>query len=634
MWSDNESDVDLLRASHIARAVVRLVKTPSLLPTSIGVYGDWGSGKSTVLRMVLSDLKKEPEILPIWFNGWLFEGYQDARSALMGSILDALKGRIAKDESRFKKAKNKVAKLAKRVDILRVSSTAFRYGLPVLLGQPHLALASVGVDLVKLLKDNAKDLNADDLRKVLAAAPAADEIRRSVSTFREEFAGLLKDLDLEGVAIIIDDLDRCLPPTIIETLEAIKLFLFVPQTAFIIGADERLIRHAVRQRFPELPGPEAEVGRDYLEKLIQIPITIPQLSGAEVESYTSLLFAQRHVDSATFAALLEKIAKERAAEVSRPAFDIGVLRAVLPDGKLEQALQEDLDLGRQITLVLTPGLSGSPRRTKRFLNAVLLRLEMAKDRGLTLSRQVLAKLLVLEYIRAPFFRQLAALQAADGRPQALVDVEKAARASGRNEWPSTEKEQARPSESVTTSFELSAWLADPWAVSWLASDPTLEGVDLRPYFHVARPRDMRFESAGPALSPTAEDVLAGLLGTDEVAIKYATTRLRDLDSADAAAVFDRIALRLGRAEKPESDACQKRLIEITKVHPTLAPSLIPVFKELTDTKIATATPMLLLEAVKGTSIAASFKPLLSTWSHSSLATLAKVATNALSRLGD
>ncbi|MEO6324278.1 MAG: P-loop NTPase fold protein, partial [Thermoanaerobaculia bacterium] len=103
MWSDNESDVDLLRASHIARAVVRLVTTPTLLPTSIGVYGDWGSGKSTVLKMVLDDLKKHPKVLPIWFNGWLFEGYQDARSALMGSILDALKSRKVKDETKIEK---------------------------------------------------------------------------------------------------------------------------------------------------------------------------------------------------------------------------------------------------------------------------------------------------------------------------------------------------------------------------------------------------------------------------------------------------------------------------------------------------------------------------------------------------
>ncbi len=144
MWSDNESDVDLLRASYIARAVVRLVKTPVLLPISIGVYGDWGSGKSTVLRMVFDYLNKDSKILAIWFNGWLFEGYEGARAALMGSILDAVKSRIAKDKSKFTKAEEKVVKLAKRVDILRVGGAAVRYGLPLLLGQPHLTAVSAG----------------------------------------------------------------------------------------------------------------------------------------------------------------------------------------------------------------------------------------------------------------------------------------------------------------------------------------------------------------------------------------------------------------------------------------------------------------------------------------------------------
>ena len=102
---------------------------------------------------------------------------------------------------------------------------------------------------------------------------------------------MLKEANITRLVITIDDLDRCSPETIIPTLEAIKLFLFVPKTAFIIGADEELVRYAVRRRFPELPGDRREVGRDYLEKLIQFPIRIPALGRAEVESYMGLLFA-------------------------------------------------------------------------------------------------------------------------------------------------------------------------------------------------------------------------------------------------------------------------------------------------------------------------------------------------------
>lgn len=116
------------------------------------------------------------------------------------------------------------------------------------------------------------------------------ETRRQIQNFRSDFEELLKESSVTRLVITIDDLDRCSPDTIIPTLEAIKLFLFVPRAAFIIGADEKLVVYAVRSRFPELPGDRREVGRDYLEKLIQFPIRIPALGRAEVESYLGILF--------------------------------------------------------------------------------------------------------------------------------------------------------------------------------------------------------------------------------------------------------------------------------------------------------------------------------------------------------
>jgi hypothetical protein len=59
--------------------------------------------------------------------------------------------------------------------------------------------------------------------------------------------------------------------------------------------------------------------------------------------------------------------------------------------------------------IRTPGLGGNPRRTKRFLNTLLLRLTLGQDRGLALQRQILAKLMLLEYLRPEFFKQLARL---------------------------------------------------------------------------------------------------------------------------------------------------------------------------------------------------------------------------------
>src|SRR5690606_18923670 len=99
MWSDNEASIDLLRFKSLASIVTQVVKTESLLPTTIGVYGDWGSGKSTLLKMVEREFQTDDGIMNLTFNGWLFEGYEDAKTALMGTILDAIQERIEGDKN-------------------------------------------------------------------------------------------------------------------------------------------------------------------------------------------------------------------------------------------------------------------------------------------------------------------------------------------------------------------------------------------------------------------------------------------------------------------------------------------------------------------------------------------------------
>lgn len=100
----------------------------------------------------------------------------------------------------------------------------------------------------------------------------------------------------------IDDLDRCAPERIIDCLEAVKLFVNVKKTAFVIGADERIIEYAIKTHYPieqekeEISSPFS----DYLEKLIQLPYKIPKLSDNEQETYITLLLCKNTLDKNTF----------------------------------------------------------------------------------------------------------------------------------------------------------------------------------------------------------------------------------------------------------------------------------------------------------------------------------------------
>ena len=117
MWADHEAKSDLLGFSHLAQTVISIIKSDDLLPATIGVFGDWGSGKSTLLGLVNNALASDETTLVLQFNGWLFEGYDDAKAALMETIVDELISR-----KRLAAAAKKTAlKLIRRINWLRVA---------------------------------------------------------------------------------------------------------------------------------------------------------------------------------------------------------------------------------------------------------------------------------------------------------------------------------------------------------------------------------------------------------------------------------------------------------------------------------------------------------------------------------
>ena len=64
--------------------------------------------------------------------------------------------------------------------------------------------------------------------------------------FKESFKTMIGGLpNVDRVVVLVDDLDRCLPPAVMATLESIKLFLAVPKMTFVIAADQEMVRDAI-----------------------------------------------------------------------------------------------------------------------------------------------------------------------------------------------------------------------------------------------------------------------------------------------------------------------------------------------------------------------------------------------------
>ena len=70
--TDNETNVDLLNYEVIAATVVELLRQRPDQPMTIGVHGDWGAGKSSVLEMIDARIGTDPKALCLKFNGWRF----------------------------------------------------------------------------------------------------------------------------------------------------------------------------------------------------------------------------------------------------------------------------------------------------------------------------------------------------------------------------------------------------------------------------------------------------------------------------------------------------------------------------------------------------------------------------------
>jgi predicted KAP-like P-loop ATPase len=612
VWSDHETEHDYLGFTHLVEAIHRILNRDDLLPATIGVYGDWGSGKSSLLKMVAARFSQNADVVVLNLNGWLFEGYDDAKAALMETILDE----ISNHRSLTAKAKTLAGRLIRRVNWLRVTGKAFKYTAGFLFGGPAGAAAVAVADAAapakpEPKKDDKKDSD-DDFEKYFKKDPDLEQ-RRGVREFRRDFQEFLGETKIKTLVVIIDDLDRCLPDTIIETLEAIKLFLFVPRTAFLLGADERLVRYAVRRRFPELPGERAEVGRDYLEKLVQFAIRVPPLSRTEMETYIALLFSkscgvpqEQIAKACSFALAPDSLSQGRAftlAEASKQFTNVST------------ELKEKLALTARLAPVLATGLAGNPRQCKRFLNTLIIRQEMAQSRSMALKERVLAKLMLLEYFRHEAFRKLAQAQAeADGKPGLIKDLEAAAAAKGKL---------------ATSTPEMEAWISDAWLQDWLATEPTLVGEDLRPYFYFSRDKLMPISSAAQRLSPQAQEVLQKLIGESEAIRQAALKDTSKLSPADAAAIFEELAERTrSRDDLNGDDSPLTRLFEWSEARKELVSQLVMLIEGLPDRVIPLHAVPRFVRVCEATPSEPAMRKVVERWGQSTESPKLKTAANS------
>lgn len=524
MWSDKESSQDYLNFSEVSQLAVDILASADMLPISLGIFGNWGIGKSSLLNLIEADLAEhEINFLVVKFDAWLYQGFDDARAALLEVIARSIAEEVKENKSLLEKAKS----LLKRIRIFRVLGLVAE-GVALYNGVPTGGLLATGsnvvdsaISIVSGADPSKEDYDeavkfASDTKTAATAFLNQSEKQtppQHINAFRSEFGEILEELN-KPLVVIIDNLDRCLPANAIQTLEAIRLFLFLPNTAFVIAADEEMIRNAVGTYFKDT---SLRHQIDYLDKLIQFPIRVPKAGRREIRSYLFMLYALDHkLPQDKLEDLRHGL--ETSLQASWKSDPISRHEALLLTGESETSdLAKAFNLADRIAPILATSarIQGNPRIVKRLLNVVKMRMQTAKRRKIPLDITAITKLVIFERCAgseatADLYR---IIDNQSGQPPILEELEN----NSIDELPADAPKSWQSSD------------AKEFILEWCKLEPKLSKVDLRPAVYLSR-ETMPIGVYVVGLSPKGKEALKAL------------TEVRTLSSQAGLAIIQELAL--------------------------------------------------------------------------------------------
>lgn len=243
---------DLLKVEKYSQALSNFI-TRSETPITVGLQGEWGTGKTSLMSLLLEDFNSK-SIACSWVNTWeysMFRGANETTPEVLRGMLEKLKQSCVerglwtlKDESKakFKKAAKFLGGLANQI-----------------------VANNTGMD-IKSASDSTSD-------KSTSTAEIA-EIKMLISD-------LIKDLvndprnPVKKVVFFVDDLDRIPPGDAVEVLEALKNVFDIPYCVFILAIDYDVVVKGLEDKF----GPKTEENerefRSFFDKIIQVPFSMP-----------------------------------------------------------------------------------------------------------------------------------------------------------------------------------------------------------------------------------------------------------------------------------------------------------------------------------------------------------------------
>ena len=303
--NDEATSTDLLDRGQYADVFAQMAGECDT-PLVIGLYGTWGVGKTSLMKMIAKGIA-ENNVQPVWFEAWQHQFDENPAVALMHKVVEEFN---LGEEGR---------------KLLAVIAGAF--GSVLLKATTTLGIKDIDAlgeryEKERFLTRDAQVKLKEHFEKLIKAARAKHGKR---------------------IAFFIDDLDRCMPETTLALLESLKLYLNLDGCVYFLGVDRHALETSIRHKYEKLDVGEA----DYLDKIIQLPFTIPPIDSA---------------------------------------FMVKFITELLHDEELKGCSD-----------ILNHGMEGNPRHVVRFVNTLTLNHKLAKAKGIQgYSPEVLALLLLIQ----------------------------------------------------------------------------------------------------------------------------------------------------------------------------------------------------------------------------------------------
>ena len=260
---------DTLNISKHADALTEFIKYSST-PMTIGIQGEWGSGKTSLLNSIYHSLSQEGIYKQIWINSWEHSLLSTPAESLLKIINEIIQEMLLSDK-----------KITHKEQITELASTLFKGALRV--GATAIGGSEAGAVTKELLGDNVNSIK--QLREQLEKL--AQAIKDSDSNIDENKI----HTNYEKIIIYVDDLDRIEPKDAVSILELLKNIFSIPNCIFVLAIDYQVIVKGLKEKFGDRTEENEWEFRAFFDKIIQLPFMMP-MGQYDIGNYISGLLKQ------------------------------------------------------------------------------------------------------------------------------------------------------------------------------------------------------------------------------------------------------------------------------------------------------------------------------------------------------